>query len=56
MKLVPVKRKLIQISNSTTNEMQTVKINIPRGFPTGGILKSKVSEVGPGLNDIKSII
>lgn len=36
--------------------MQVMKINIPRGFPTGGTLKSEVSKPDIGHKNVKSIV
>lgn len=52
-KLIPVKIKST-ISNSMSNKIQFMKVIVPRGFPTGGILKSEVSNTG--FEDIKSIV
>lgn len=52
-KSVVVKRKSTLISDSITNEMEVVKVIVPRGIPTGGTLKSEVSKVD---SDFKSII
>lgn len=54
LKLVTVERKLTQIS-SMSNQTQIVKIKIPRGFPTGGILKSEVIDATTVSEDVQSI-
>jgi len=38
------------------NEKQVLKIKIPRGFSTGGTLKSEISKPDIGHNNIKSIV
>lgn len=56
IKLVEVKNKSIKISDSVSNVMQVVKVNVPRGFPTGGTLLSEVSKSTNGLEDVKSTV
>lgn len=48
-----VKKKSTLINESISNEMQVVKVDVPRGFPTGGTLKTEVTKAD---TDIKSII
>jgi len=55
MKLVKLKKKSNLICDSMENEKQVLKIKIPRGFPTGGTLKSEILKPNIG-HDIKSII
>lgn len=54
-KLVPIEQKSTEIFNSISSQIRTVKINVPRGFPTGGTLRSQVSKSVTGLVDIQSI-
>lgn len=51
-----LKKKSNLICDSMENEKQVLKIKIPRGFPTGGTLKSEVLKPDIGHNNIKSII
>lgn len=52
MKFVKLKTKSNLICDSISNEMQVLKIKIPRGFPTGGLLKSEVSKPDIGHKSI----
>lgn len=54
-KLVPVECRP-QISNSKSSQMQVVRIHVPCGFPTGKILKTEVSKIVAGFEEIKSIL
>lgn len=54
-KLVPVEQKCTAICGSISSQIQIVKINVPRGFPTGGTLRSQVSKSVTGLEDTQSI-
>ncbi|XP_022176137.1 uncharacterized protein LOC111037720 [Myzus persicae] len=56
IKSVKIKRKPNIICVSKSNEIQVLKIKIPRGFPTGGTLKSEVSKPGIGHKNVKSIV
>lgn len=39
-----------------SNQTQIVKVKIPRGFPTGGELKSEIINADPIPEDVQSII
>ncbi|VVC39642.1 Chaperone DnaJ, C-terminal,DnaJ domain,HSP40/DnaJ peptide-binding [Cinara cedri] len=45
IKFVSVEKKLTHTGDSKSNQTQIVKVKVPRGFPTGGILKSEISNV-----------
>lgn len=53
-KLVPVKCRP-QISDSKSTQMQVVRVHVPRGFPTGKTLKTEVTQIVDGFEEIKSI-
>ncbi|XP_026820107.1 uncharacterized protein LOC113558773, partial [Rhopalosiphum maidis] len=56
IKLVKIKKNSDFICDSMENEKRVLKIKIPRGFPTGGTLKSEISKLDIGHNNIKSIV
>lgn len=53
-KLVPVECRP-QISDSKSSQMQVVRVHVPCGFPTGKTLKTEVSKIVAGFEEIKSI-
>lgn len=53
IKPVVVRRQSTVIYDAITNETQVVRVIVPRGFPSGGTLKTEVSKVD---SDFKSII
>ncbi|CAI6346964.1 unnamed protein product [Macrosiphum euphorbiae] len=55
IKSVELKRKPSTLCDSISNKLQVLKINIPRGFPTGGTLKSEVSKPDIGYNNVKTV-
>lgn len=46
VKLVKVEKKCAQPNNLKLKQTQIIKINIPRGFPSGGTLKSVPKNTG----------
>lgn len=52
IKSVVVKKKSTLINDSITNEREVVKVIVPRGFTTGGTLKTEVSKVDSNLKSI----
>ncbi|XP_060862181.1 dnaJ homolog subfamily B member 1-like [Metopolophium dirhodum] len=55
IKLVELKRNPSTLCDSISNKLQVLKINIPRGFPTGGTIKSEVSRPDIGYNNVKTV-
>ncbi|XP_025193484.1 uncharacterized protein LOC112593316, partial [Melanaphis sacchari] len=56
IKLIKLKKKSNFFCDSMENEKQVLKIKIPRGFPTGGTIKSEISKPDIGHDNIKSIV